>query len=113
MKTHPTHQEAKIRIDHVKVEESIFDLRSDFESNLLCSNNGTDKEPMFIVIRTTQALAIQLAHNNVYRRIECEASEQDEFTDALLEIGADCTSFTQLARTLYQSGRFKLVEGVE
>ncbi|AUR98996.1 hypothetical protein NVP1259O_34 [Vibrio phage 1.259.O._10N.286.48.F4] len=110
MKTYP---KSKIKIVHAKVEESIFDLRSDFESNLLCSNNGTDKEPMFTVIRTTEALAIQLAHSNAYRRVEVEVSEQDEFTDVLLEIGADCTSFTQLARTLHQSGRFKLVEGVE
>ncbi len=102
---------SKIRVDHVKVEESIFDLKEEYCSGSLKSNCGTNDNPKFETIMAIADLAHHLLRNNVHRVVEVEVSEQDEFTDALLEIGADCTSFTQLARTLYQSGRFKLVEG--
>jgi hypothetical protein len=102
---------SKIKIDHVKVEESIFDLKEEYCSGSLKSNCGTNDNPKFETIMAVTDLAHHLLHNNVHRRVEVEVSEQDEFTDTLLEIGADCTSFTQLARALYQSGRFKLVEG--
>jgi hypothetical protein len=104
---------SKIKIDHVKVEESIFDLKEEYCSGSLKSNCGTNDNPKFETIMAVTDLAHHLLHNNVHRRVEVEVSEQDEFTDTLLEIGADCTSFTQLARVLYQSGRFKLVEGAE
>jgi hypothetical protein len=96
----------------VKVEESIFGLKEEFESGELYRvyvHHGDN--PMYGVIDSEFSLIQAADRSNVYRQVE--TTERDLFIDMIEQAGAELSSdgewsFACLAASVFDSGRIKL-----
>ena len=99
----------RVKVEYVKVEESIFDLKGDFKrGELYCGHYGG-----YALISVDSYLADCYSQGEVYRRLETEISERDEFIEAVYKHAQlnDCINFTEsMAGLLFDSGKFKLVD---
>ena len=67
----------RVKVEYVKVEDSIFDLRPDFEAGELFVKIGDNYE----VVLSAQCLATSLTVGSCYRRVETEIDERQEFIE--------------------------------
>lgn len=107
----PSKQPTKPRtkVEYVKVEDSIFDLRDDFMSHRLF----TKMDDSYSLIRFVDELSKSSMNGSLHRRIETEIDERQEFIDAYMSFvdSSIGDSYDKFAGKLYDSGKFKLVEG--
>ena len=96
----------KTRAEYVKVTDSIFDLRADFEAGELYSNHGHYQ------INMIDNLADCLMAGNVCRRVEIEISERDLFIEEMGNLipGFDKRTNNIWIGKIYDSGKFKLID---
>ena len=100
----------RVKVSYVKCEDSIFDLRADFEAGELFVKIGENYE----VALSSQCLAASLAVGSCYRKVETEIDERQEFIDFTSEYIKNLNpeilkSFEYIARAMFDSGKFKLV----
>lgn len=83
--------------EYVKVTESIFDLKDDFESGALywANDQGCAMEYIKVYTNDVQMLAKQYENNNLYRHIELtperkKEKEVEELTLILSEVMLAC-----------------------
>ncbi|AGN51369.1 hypothetical protein VPJG_00005 [Vibrio phage jenny 12G5] len=96
----------RTKIEFVEVEDSIFDLRPEFEAGELFVKIGDNYE----VVLSTQCLATSLAVGSCYRKVEIEIDERQEFIEAYAEaVGVNWVEINHTAGVIYDSGKFKLV----
>lgn len=93
------------KVEYVKVEDSIWDLRPDFEAGeLYVQLLGNSDE--YRAIEEESTLIDEMRDDNVYRRIETQITERDEFIDravALDEFSKGLT-FQGFIGKLYDAG---------
>lgn len=100
----------RTKVEYVKVTDSIFDLRPDFEAGELFSKVNHARD--YSTINNTQTLAQALHQSCCYRRIETTMTERQAFVD---EYVAQRNEFAKQNTTadfcefLADSGKFKLV----
>lgn len=99
----------RTKVEYVKVEDSIFDLRSSLESGELYYKDIDDK---FYEISGESQLVNCFDSSCVYRRIETEITERDEFIDAALESVKlkHIIVVKDAIENMFDSGKFKLVD---
>lgn len=108
----------RTKVEYVKVTDSIFDLKDEFERGDLyfdrdaCTGGiyaSSEKYQKIIDMTDFNQAAL---NNNIYRKVETEIDERQEFIDAACnEVNATLNSCAAegFAR-LYDSGKFKLIE---
>ena len=97
----------RVNVEHVKVEDSIFDLRADFEAGELFVKIGDNYE----VVLSAQCLATSLAVGSCYRKVETEIDERQEFIDECMAHGGlrARDGAREVYGNIFDSGKFKLV----
>ena len=97
----------RVKVDYVKVEDSIFDLRPDFEAGELFVRIGDNYE----VVLSAQCLATSLAVGSCYRKVETEIDERQEFIDECMAHGGlrARDGAREVYGNIFDSGKFKLV----
>ena len=98
----------RVEVSYVKVEDSIFDLRPDFEAGELYVLNMSK----YSKCETWRELAHFMIEGELYRKVETEIDERQEFIDTAYHQAqlAECVNFTKgMAEALFDSGKFKLV----
>ena len=106
----------RVKVEFVKVEDSIFDLREEFEKYELYSKadiifDGC-VEDGFVLIHSEIDLAKATQVDQIYRKVETEIDERQEFIEiACNEVNAtlDSDAAEDFGR-LFDSGKFKLGE---
>lgn len=111
-------QPKRVKVDYVKVEDSIFDLRPYFEAGELYFRwlgNGEEGSGGvgYDKITTESMLLCRYEEGRLLRRIETEITERDEFIEAMSAILPvfDKRTIPSWIGRIYDSGKFKLVEG--
>ena len=101
----------RTKVEYVKVADSIFDLRHDFEAGELFSRVNHARD--YSAINNTQTLAQALHQMCCYRCIETPMTEREAFIEAVSETlpEYDKSAIPLWIGKLYDSGKFKLVEG--
>jgi len=109
--TYSTYQEAKIpkrmKVEYVKVEDSIFDLQHDLVDGKLVYLDVDDNH---YPIDTESQLVNCFDSNSVYRKVETEIDERQEFIDAAIELIDASKKTDGLLGAMFDSGKFKLVD---
>ena len=102
----------RVKVEWVKIDKhtSVFSLADDYHNGLLTDSN---KDQIKSEIHLMEILTSDL----LYKRIETEIDERQEFIDEVERI-SECVanegsdwSFACIASKMYDSGKFKLVEG--
>lgn len=97
----------RTKAEYVKVTDSIFDLKSEFEDGWLSSKAGGH----YVNIDNLDSLLLAYRNDNVYRKVETEIDERQEFIDELSKIQkeiGDC-QLGEFYEAIFDSGKFKLV----
>ena len=85
--TYSTYQEAKIpkrmKVEYVKVEDSIFDLQHDLVDGNLFYQGPNDSH---YLINTERHLVYCFDSDCVYRKVETEIDERQEFIEAACKV---------------------------
>lgn len=72
----PQQKPTRTKVEYVKVNKSIFDLKEEFDRGRLFHNE--------CVIRSATALAECYAKDEIYRRIETPITDRDEFIEKVM-----------------------------
>jgi len=109
--TYSTYQEAKIpkrmKVEYVKVEDSIFDLQHDLVDGKLFYQDTDDSH---YPINTERQLVYWFDLDGVYRKVETEIDERQEFIDTAIELIDASKKSDGLLGAMFDSGKFKLAE---
>ena len=91
-----------------KVMDSIFGLKEEFERGELFSFDGNEH---YVQIETEGDFSYAHIYENLYRRIEI--TERELFIDAATEMynKTKCDDFPEFIQELFDSGKFKFVNG--
>lgn len=99
----------RTKIEFVKVDDSIWHLEPDFRRGELFAFDGNRD---YVQIETEGDFTLSHSSDNIYRRIETEIDERQEFIDAAIGYsyftGSTETELI-LLENMYDSGKFKLV----
>ena len=98
----------KVKVEFVKVEDSIFDLQHDLVDGKLFYQDTDDSH---YPINTERQLVYWFDLDGVYRKVETEIDERQEFIDAAIELIDASKKTDGLLGAMFDSGKFKLVEG--
>ena len=103
----PKPEEKPKRVEYVKVEDSIFDLQSDFESGCLFGDSSG-----LVKVSSLAYLGACYDTGTIYCRIETEITERDEFINECIVHGDLIArdGAREVYGNLFDSGKFKLVE---
>jgi hypothetical protein len=100
----------RTKVEFVQVTESIFNLKDKFERGELYEAETND----YAVVVSESQLANAFCSENLYRRIETEITERDEFIEQYAALCADFIkqkSVVDFGEYLADSGKFKLADG--
>lgn len=103
LKIPPISQEPRTKVEYVKVTDSIFDLRDEFERGELHYDFGDED---WFTFNDEDSLVAGFKESNVYRRIETPMTEREAFIESVEKIGAELTengdwSFACLAALIF------------
>ena len=96
------------KVEYVKVEDSIFDLQHDLVDGKLFYLDVDDNH---YPINNESQLVYRFDLDGVYRKVETEIDERQEFIDAAIELIDASKKTDGLLGAMFDSGKFKLVEG--
>ena len=97
----------RVKVEFVKVEDSIFDLQHDLvDGNLFYQDTDDSHYP----INTERQLVYWFDLAGVYRKVETEIDERQEFIDAAIELIDASKKTDGLLGAMFDSGKFKLVD---
>lgn len=105
----PPVKKPRTRTEYVKVTESIFDLREEFERGELYHKFEHARE--YSKVKNTESLSQALNNGCCYRKVEKEIDERQEFIDELGKIQrriGDCQLY-DFYNAVFESGKFKLI----
>ena len=102
----------KLKTEYRKVEDSIWDLRPDFEAGELyyCNiqSNGRRHKTSYHAINSEERLMNAALSKDIYRRVESIMDEREEFKDKMRELLDECkdnhSSTDALGGFLYSKG---------
>ena len=104
-KLKPKH--VKVKVEYVKVEDSIFDLQHALvDGNLFYQDTDDSHYP----IKTERQLVYWFDLDGVYRKVETEIDERQAFIDAAIELIDASKKADGLLGAMFDSGKFKLVD---
>lgn len=97
----------RTRTEYEKVTESIFDLRDEFERGELYFYQGGE----YLPYKLESEFAHGFMHKRIYRKIEKEIDERQEFVKEASKIWNrdDMHCSTDIFREMYDSGKFKFI----
>ena len=99
----------RVKVEYAKVYDSIFDLRTSLNAGELFYKDIDDG---FYVINSEPQLVSCFNSERVYLKVKTEITERDEFIEMYaLATQDDKQNIEDIAGMLYDSGKFKLVEG--
>jgi hypothetical protein len=100
----------RTRVEYVKVTESIFDLKDEFERGCLYRKPSLT----YMKIKDEGEILSACLDENIYRKEEVEVDERQEFIDAYNQLRREFRiqhEVENFSDYLVDSGRFKLVDG--
>jgi len=103
----------RVKVEFVKVVDSIWELRGQFERGELYwwyESDCKDKSE-FVGIRSEYDLSTYFAKGNIYRKVETEIDERQEFIDAACKVvPTTAEEDIKVMEKMFDSGKFKLVD---
>ncbi|AUS01641.1 hypothetical protein NVP1287O_68 [Vibrio phage 1.287.O._10N.286.55.C7] len=99
-------EKPRTKVEYVKVVDSIFDLRPDFEAGDLYISHC---DGHYQQILSESSLHLACAQGLLYRRIETPMTEREAFVESATHILKSGMSDAEYAGALFDSGKFKLI----
>ena len=100
----------RTKTEFVKVTGSIFDLKDLLENEELYFSTDTDE---YDYCNNERDLCAAVYNGNIYRKVETEIDERQEFIDAYASLRHEFhgqRTYDDFSGFMYDSGKFKLVE---
>lgn len=103
------------KVEYVKVAESIFDLKDELERCELFFDFECDVNNKTVILSEKELIELFFKNYSIYRKVSRELTERESFVEEFERIAEEITkdewAIAPISAVMFDSGKFKLVDG--